>query len=128
MSIQFPSIKPNSRSCVLGTYATKTYRALSGATFKRSFGNKPFSYQIDLQFTNINDDTASQLLDHYIDTQAGFQRFTLPATLFAGMNATLQSYVQAPGSILWEYAEPPSLESLPCSRSNITIRLIGEIA
>lgn len=127
MAIQFPSLKPTGRNFKLGTFPTKTYRALSGATVKRSFGNKAFGYEINLQFTGISDADVVTLLTHYNNTKAGFERFTLPASLFAGMSTSLQSLIQAPTNILWEYAEAPSVESLPCDLSTVTIRLIGEL-
>lgn len=127
MSIQFPSVKPTARSCKMGEFPTKTYRALSGATVKRSFGNKAFSYQLDLQFANIDDATSALILQHYNATKAGFERFSLPASVFAGMSATLQSLVQASNDIEWEYAEPPSLESVFIGYSTITVRLTGEM-
>ena len=126
MSITFPSIVPSSRSFKLGSFPTKVYRALSGATTKRSFGNKPFSYEIKLSFDNIDDAKVSQLLKHYIDTAGGFSRFLLPPSVFKGMNATLQSYAQASATIRWEYAEPPQVESVKTNISNVQLTLIGE--
>jgi hypothetical protein len=126
MSITFPSIKPSSRSFKLGSFPTKVYRALSGATAKRSFGNRPFGYEIQLTFSNIDDTKVSQLLKHYMDTSGGFSRFLLPPSVFAGMDATLQSYAEAPSTIRWEYTGPPEVESVIENISNVQLTLIGE--
>jgi hypothetical protein len=126
MADQFPNLKPSDRQFKLGSYPTKTYRALSGATVKRSFGNRPTGYELQLRYTNISDDITVQLLDHYTSTSGGFERFTLPAALFAGMSSDLASRVQSPTGIKWEYAGAPEVESVFTGISAVTINLIGE--
>lgn len=127
MAAQFPGIKPTERSFRVGQYPTKIYRALSGATVKRAFGNRAYSYEIQLVFTNILDSVAAQLLDHYDGTGGGFERFTLPSELFAGMSSALTTKIQAPSQIKWEYARPPEIKSVYPGRSTVTIALAGEL-
>lgn len=124
---QFPGIKPTGRSFKLGAFPTKTYRALSGATFKRSFGNRATGYELGLEYINISDDSTNQLIDHYNVTAAGFTRFTLPNELFAGMNTVLRGQIQAPTLIKWEYAGPPEVSSVFPGRSTVRIQLAGEL-
>jgi hypothetical protein len=104
-----------------------TYRALSGATVKRAFGSRPSGFELQLGFDNIPDATTEQLLAHYNGSSGGFDRFTLPADLFAGMTTTLRGYIQAPTSIRWEYAGPPEVQSVYTGRSRVSITLIGEL-
>jgi hypothetical protein len=127
MAEQFPRIKPTTRAFKLGTFPVKTYRALSGATVKRAFGSRPSGFELQLGFDNISDATTEQLLDHYNGSSGGFDRFTLPADLFAGMTTTLRGYIQAPTSIRWEYAGPPEVQSVYTGRSRVSITLIGEL-
>jgi hypothetical protein len=127
MSTPFPSLKPSAREIKLGAFPTKTYRALSGATVKRSFGNRPFGYELQLEFRNIADTITAQILQHYTTNSGGFARFTLPEALFAGMSATLQSYTRNPAGILWEYASPPSVQSVQADISTVQITLVGEL-
>lgn len=111
----------------MGSYPTRVYRAMSGATVKRSFGNKPTGYSLSLQFENITDAQAQLIVKHYVDTAAGFVRFTLPATLFVGMGAGLQGYIQAPTGIRWEYEQAPEVESVITGRSSVSVTLVGEL-
>jgi hypothetical protein len=127
MAAQFPGIKPSERSFRLGQYPVKSYRALSGATVKRAFGNRAYGYELQLSFTNITDTTTSQLIDHYTGTSGGFERFTLPAELFAGMDATLTSKIQSPTQIKWGYTAPPDVQSVISGRSTVKITLAGEL-
>lgn len=127
MTVQFPGIKPAERSFRLGQYPVKSYRALSGATVKRAFGNRAYGYELQLSFNNITDAVTSQLIDHYNATRGGFARFTLPAQIFAGMSTTLTSKIQAPTQIKWEYVNPPEVRSVFNGRSTVTITLAGEL-
>lgn len=127
MTAQFPGIKPAERSFRLGQYPVKSYRALSGATVKRAFGNRAYGYELQLSFNNITDAVTSQLIDHYNATSGGFERFTLPAELFIGMSATLASKIQSPTQIKWEYTNPPEVKSVINGRSTVTINLAGEL-
>ena len=127
MTIPFPAIKPSGRDFKLGTFPVRTYRSMSGVTAKRSFGNRPFSYELRLEFANIEDATTTLIVKHYMDVKGGFERFTLPSSLFVGMSATLQDYAQAPATIRWEYAGAPEVRSLPCGRSVVQVNLVGEI-
>ena len=127
MTAQFPGIKPAERSFRLGQYPVKSYRALSGATVKRAFGNRAYGYELQLSFNNISDAVTSQLIDHYNATSGGFERFTLPAELFVGMSTTLAGKIQSPTQIKWEYTNPPEVKSVINGRSTVTINLAGEI-
>jgi len=127
MTAQFPGIKPAERSFRLGQYPVKSYRALSGATVKRAFGNRAYGYELQLSFNNISDAVTSQLIDHYNATSGGFERFTLPAELFVGMSTTLAGKIQSPTQIKWEYTNPPEVKSVINGRSTVTINLAGEL-
>jgi hypothetical protein len=128
MSVTFPSsITPSGRDFTLGQYPTRVYRALSGNTVKRSYGNKPHSYQLSLQYENIADDKALEFINHYNTTSGGFTRFALPNKIFSGMSDALRGTVQAPYNIRWEYSGPPKVQSVYRGISTVSIELTGEI-
>ena len=128
MSVTFPSsITPSNRDFTLGQYPTKVYRSLAGTTVKRSYGNKPHSYQLTLQYENIADDKVLEFINHYNTTGGGFSRFALPAKVFSGMSASLTATVQAPYNIQWEYSSPPKVQSVYRGVSTVSIDLTGEL-
>lgn len=127
MSIPFPEIKPNSRSFKLGQFPTKVYRALSGATVKRSFGNRAFGNELSLKFRALDDFETNQLIEHYTNTGGGFTRFLLSASVLAGLNAATQGYLQSTATLRWEYAGPPSITSVRPGRHDVQITLVGEL-
>ena len=124
----FPTLKPTARSFQLGEYPIKTYRALSGKTIRRSFGNKPFGYTLDLEFANVPEATVNTICDHYNGQGGGTVGFVLPTDIFAGYSNTLQGKVRTPTGIEWLYAGPPSVKSALRDLSTVTVKLIGEIA
>jgi len=123
----FPSLKPTNRSFQLGQYPIKTYRALSGATIRRSFGNKPAGYTLDLEFANVSEGTVNDICDHYNGQGGGTLGFVVPAIVFCGYTDTLQSKVRTPAGIEWLYAGPPSIRSIAPAYSTVTVQLVGEI-
>jgi hypothetical protein len=123
----FPSIKPTARSFQLGQYPVKSYRGLSGAVVRRSFGNRAFGYTLDLEFANIPEATVNTIIDHYNIQQGGTLGFAIHAAVFAGYTVTLQNQVRNPSGIEWLYAEPPSISSIIKDISTVTIKLIGEM-
>lgn len=123
----FPSIRPTGRTYSPGQFPIKTYRSLAGTTVKRVFGNRAFGHSIDLEFQNVSDTVTKQILDHYYGQYGSYNRFALPDAVFSGMSSSLEGTVQSPSSILWEYAEPPQVESVFNGRSTVTVRLIGEL-
>ena len=127
MSIVFPSFVPSQREFTLNNYPVKIYRTLSGAVAKRSFGNKPYSYRLDLEFTNVTDDVTFGILDHYEQTSAGFFRFSVPSSLFNGISDPLAGRMRSPSHILWEYESPPVLQSIHTGITAVSVRLIGEL-
>lgn len=124
----FPSIIPTSRSFKLGQYPIKAYRALSGATVRRSFGNRPFGYTLELEFANVFEATVNSICDHYNGQGGGTLGFTVPAIVFSGYSTILQGKIRTPVGIEWLYAEPPNITSVKVDISNVTVSLVGEIA
>jgi hypothetical protein len=123
----FPAIKPSSRRFTLGDYPTKTYRALSGKTTRRNFGNKAFGHTIELGFENVKEPTVQAVINHY-NTQLGTtEGFPLPGEVFVGLSGGTSSLLIAPAQTLWFYAEPPSIESVYRDISTVTVRLVAEI-
>jgi hypothetical protein len=133
MADQFPEIKPTTRKFKMGDTPSTTYTSLSGAIFKRSFGNVKTNYTLDLTFKNIPDSTTENfksteaILTHYEGADGTFSSFTIPDLVFAGVNSNVKGYIQAPTGIKWRYSRPPEVQSVQSNLSTVTVSLIGEI-
>lgn len=124
----FPAITPTSRSFKPGVYPQKSYRALNGVVTKRTFGNSPYSAELELRFDNIPDNSAIAIIYHYKTQTAANQRFRLSANITGGMNTTLTDLVTSiDDGLLWEYAGPPTVDSVHPGRSSVSVSLLGEI-
>lgn len=124
----FPSYAPSSRSFSPGAYPQKSYKSLSGFVTKRTFGDKPFGAKLDLEFSNISDDKAAVILDHYRYQTARNARFRLSAKVLSGLSANLKQL--ADGSVddlRWEYESPPQIQSVRPGFSSVRVSLMGEI-
>lgn len=124
----FPEIVPTARNFKPGVYPQKTYRALSGAVVKRTYGNSPYGAQLELEFGNILDATVVTLLDHYRSQTAANRRFILSSNVTAGMSSALAARADASiDGLRWEYAGPPEVETVRPGTNNVRINLVGEI-
>lgn len=133
MADAFPEIKPSTRKFKMGDIPSTTYTSLSGAVFRRAFGNRKTNYTLDLTFKNIPDTTdvdfrsTEHILDHYDGAEGTFSSFSIPNSVFAGMEEAVSGYIQAPADIKWRYAKPPEVQSVQSSLSTVTVSFIGEL-
>lgn len=131
----FPSIAPSERSIKMGEPPIKLYRSLNGTVVRRSFGNKLANYQVELKFNGVSESKLAQFWDHYHDTRNLNNGFSLPDIVFKGYrtnakigrNEGFVDRINRMNSIEWYYAEPPSIESISTSFSNVSITLVGEL-
>ena len=123
----FPSYIPTRRNFTPGIFPQKTFRTLGGVAAKRTFGNVAYGAKLELEFTNIIDDKVQAIIAHYQFQTQRNQRFQLPDTVIAGMNASLATSVKAVSTLRWEYESPPAIESIFPGISVVSLTLIGEI-
>ena len=123
----FPSYIPTRRNFTPGIFPQKTFRTLGGTVAKRTFGNVAYGAKLELEFANITDDKVQAIVTHYQFQAQRNQRFQLPDTVTAGMNASLATSVKAVATLRWEYESPPAIESIFRNISVVSLTLIGEI-
>ena len=131
----FPEIKPTSRRFRMGDIPSTTYTSLSGAVFRRAYGNKKTGYTLDLTFENISDTTelrtnsgtTNAILNHYESVNGTFKSFSLTNTTFSGMGTGVRSRIKAPSNVKWRYSSPPEVRAVYNNISTVTVKLIAEI-
>jgi len=124
----FPSITPTGRNFKPGVYPQKSYRTLSGANYRRTFGTMPYGASLDLEFENITDANAAAIVEHYRTQTATNKRFKLSANATSGMAPSLKNYADGlADNLRWEYAGPPEIRSVRPGRSTLRVSLLGEI-
>ena len=124
----FPSYAPSSRSYSPGIYPQKSYKSLSGYVVKRTFGDRPSSAKLDLEFSNISDDKVVAILNHYRAQTARNARFRLSTKVLTGLNSSLQQLASGSADDMrWEYESPPQVQSVRGGVSSVRVSLLGEI-
>lgn len=132
MATTFPGIAPTRRSFVAPTWPTKTQASQSGVITRRLWGSKPSQAKLSLTFGNINDTNTTAILIAYNSARGSVDSLTLPTQVFAGADATLQSWLNAWATgtgLLWSFSEgtSPQVESVAPGRSNVTVELTAEL-
>lgn len=134
MASEFPSIAPSRRTLRLAEPPTKLYKSLSGSVVVRSFGDKLSNYVLDLNYQSMTEADLNKIWDHYHDITNLNDGFSIPKILFSGYGFGREEGFQGFAErvlertdITWYYAEPPSVESVSTSFSNVTVKLAGNL-
>ena len=124
---KFPGdIIPTSRTYKPGKLPETRFEARNGSVSLISYGQNFVNAELTLNFANINDGRAMQILQHYaqvlgddyvvFDSNAGFQ----------GMNAELVGSIESGSGLLrWRYNDAPQVTSVYPGVSSVQIQFIG---
>ncbi len=115
----FPALVPSSRTLTPGEYPVTAFSGYSGAQNRVRHSNVFLAAQLRLSFLGL---TQAQMLDiwnHYNGRRGEFRSFPLPAEVVS--YGSITDYV--PGTYLWRYAGPGSVEDLPCGGHNVSLTL-----
>ena len=123
----FPTdIPPTSRTYKPGRLPETEFEARNGAVSFVQYGQNFVNAELTLNFANINDGRAMQILQHYaqvlgddyvtFDSNAGFQ----------GMNAELVGSLESGRNLLrWRYSDAPQVTSVYPGVSSVQVTFIG---
>ena len=126
--VDFPAIKPTSRSYNPGTYPSTTFESLDGTKTHLRFGNKRVNATLTLGFSNIPDADAALILANYEDVNSDWDYVTFNrGYATSGVTDTsLLAYLKESGSSLkWRYSAPPSVTSTFKGKSNVSCSFVA---
>ena len=130
--IDFPNIKPTSRTYTPGKYPQAEFVAQNGAKTILRYGNKPVNAKLTLGFTNITDAQANQILEKYEEVNSVYDYIHFPSdSSIAGVNnAALRRRFQerdTSGNTLLRYRfdGPPTVTSVRPGRSNVQCKFVA---
>lgn len=123
----FPSnIVPSSRSYRPGKQPTTTFEAQNGATTVIAYGQQFVNAELTLNFANINDESASDLLNHYASVVNDDYVTFSNSSGWQGIGLDLQSAMQdGTGVLRWRYKEAPQVTSVYPGISSVQLQFIG---
>ena len=135
--VNFPSIKPTSRTYTPGRYPQVEFVAQNGAKSVLRYGDKKVDAKLTLGFTNITDSQANEILNLYDEVNSDYDFIHFPSTsALAGIAAppTLTSTLRdkmgerdTSGNTLLRYRfdGPPTVTSVRPGRSNVQCKFVA---
>ena len=135
--VDFPNIKPTSRSYTPGNYPQVEFRAQNGAKTVLRYGDKKVDARLTLGFTNIPDSQANEILEKYEEVNSAYNYINFSsASNLAGIAAppTLTSTLRdkmgqrgTSGNTLLRYRfdGPPTVTSVRPGRSNVQCKFVA---
>lgn len=124
MATPFPTIKPTGRRASQGQYPVKRFTSIAGTGTSRVYGSQPFGASLELEFSNIPDSAAHDVVAAYDATRGSFGTLTLPSAIWDGMDLALRTKLE--GHYAWRFAEQPQITSVQPGLSSMTVRLEGQ--
>ena len=136
--VDFPAIKPTSRSYNPGTYPSTTFESLDGTKTHLRFGNRRVNATLTLGFSNITDGQVGLILDNYDDVMSVYDyvKFT-DANGSAGIEGAGSGYFLrkeihndaglglTEKGLKWRYSGPPTVTSTFKGLSNVSCSFVA---
>ncbi len=115
----FPALVPSSRTFTPGEYPATGFSGYSGAQNRVRHSNVFLAAQLRLTFLGLDEAEMLDIWNHYSNRRGEFRSFDLPTEVVS--YGSITDYV--PGTYLWRYAGPGSVEDLPCGGHNVSLTL-----
>lgn len=134
--VPFPDIRPSKRTFTHGEYPTEIFRAQNGASVAVRYGNRPTDCRLQLQFQNISDEMANEILKHYekingnwnyvdfVDAGDNGAKSMEAGVKTYGMKTRLRGTNEGT-EVRYRYASPPTVDFVFLDRCTVTCEFIG---
>ena len=122
--INFPALKPTSRSVTQGQFAVKRFTSVSGAGRTRIYGSQPFNSLLEMSFDNIADNLALLIVNCYENARGSYDQLSIPNSVWNGMEEGLRIRLQR--DYVWRFSEQPQLSSTAPGKTSVTVKLEGQ--
>ena len=119
---QFPAIKPSSRAFTPGRLPVNSFVSVSGKETRVIMGDTMHGHSLSLNFQNLLEVAAKQIIDHWYGQQGTVLAFTLPSDLWAGW-AQYSSAITAGQN--WRYASQPKVSAVSPGIMSLSVELIS---
>ena len=129
-AIAFPAnIKPSARRYTPGTFPETQFRAQNGTLTILRYGNRRVDSTLSLEFRNIPDSKAAEIIKNYEAVNSGDNNVTFTlSTGAAGTSSQYSKFVKEDGTGLkWRYAAPPEVTSVVNGRCTVVCEFVGNL-
>lgn len=119
-----PSYPPTSRSFTPPQYGVQKTYSMSGRSCRQLMCSKPGNAILALEYENIADSDAMQVIDAYEKSFGSQFGFLLPEGILEGSDADMNSYLNMSGSTLkWFFDQKPIARSVSSGVSSLSVQL-----
>ena len=133
-AVDFPAVKPSSRSFSPGEYPSTTFESLDGTKTHLRYGNKRVNATLTLTFSNISDAEAGLIIANYenVMSEYDFVRFKDENAAIGIDSSFLKQEIrdnagtgQTKLGLRWRYSRPPSVTSVQPGISNVSCSFVA---
>ena len=131
--INFPAIKPSSRSYTPGRYPQVEFIAQNGAKTVLRYGNKKVDAKLSLSFTNITDLQANEILTLYETVNSVYdyinfssqKKNALAGITSSGLRRKVSQQNNNGYKLRYRFDGPPTLTSVKPGISNVQCKFVA---
>lgn len=120
MTASFPALEPAVRTWTMGAQPMQSFVTLSGHETRVLLGYNQVNTVLSLEFTNLKEDAALEIVAHYRGALGTFNSFAVPSAVFAGMARASEVL---PAGQAWRYAAPPSIQWVSPGVATVSVEL-----
>lgn len=119
-----PAIPPSTRSFQPPSYHVVKTATYSGRTVRQIFCSRPSDGTLNLEYVNISNIIAEEVLAAYDRSYGTRYGFRLPPEIFQGAETVLVGYMDLSNSNLkWFYAAKPTVQAVSTGVCNLSVQL-----
>ena len=119
---QFPAIKPSSRGFTPGMLPVNSIVSVSGKETRVIMGDTMHGHAFSLNFQNLQEAAAKQIIDHWYGQQGTALSFSLPGQVWAGWAEYRAAITDGQN---WRYASQPKVSAVSPGIMNLSVELIS---
>tara|TARA_B100000902_G_scaffold44800_1_gene52390 strand:+ start:1054 stop:1446 length:393 start_codon:yes stop_codon:yes gene_type:complete len=109
MVARFPNIKPSSRTYKPGKYPQTIFEGINGSTTVIRYGSQCYNSELTLQFTNIEDSWADQIIEVFENANGKWDYVVFNAGPLDCAGTDMQNRMREGSPLKWRFAEPPQV-------------------
>ena len=122
----FPLLQPSSRKYKAPKLPETVFTGQNGATTFVQFGGTFVNAELQLEFKNIPDSDAAQILGHYASVVGDDYVYLDGARGLGGMELALQNQIpNGLGTLRWRYKGSPEVTSIYPGVSTVSCDFVG---
>ncbi len=124
--VTFPEITPTARRYTPGKQPETVFQSQNGSTVLVQFGGQFVNSELVLEFANISDDQALEILNHYASIKGDDSVKFKKANGLGGMEQNLINGIETGNELLrYRYKQPPVVTSVYPGISTVQCSFVG---